>query len=167
MDDDTRYDPLRYAQKVAPGEVPDKIALLPGLNSPYKASSTVDGEVPRLVVIMGKDGFRIGSVAYVTLQYAHLGTGVLVFTATGQVVSFLFSDLQPKLLTIHGRNLLRIYHHIGLKRMAWIRQTDRDFTLVGDEADEPVITRIEVCDWKRPKEEQEPALVEAPALEMA
>ena len=160
MADDLKYDPLKYSQKVAPGEVTDKVALLPGLNSPYKASSTVDGEVTRLVVIMGKDGFRIGSVAYVTLQYAHLGVGEMIFTATGQTLNFLFSDLQPKLLTVHGRNLLRTYHHIGLKRMAWIRQTDRDFTLVGDAADEPVITRIEVCDWKRPKEEQEPALVE-------
>ncbi len=167
MDDDVKYDPLKYAQKVAPGEVADKIALLPGLNSPYKASSTVDGEVPRLVVIMGKDGFRIGSVAYVTLQYTHLGTGELIFTATGQIITFLFSDLQPKLLTIHGRNLLRIYHHIGLKRMAWIRQTDRDFRLVGDEADEPVITRIEVSDWKRPKEEIEAKPTEKPAGNLA
>ena len=113
-----------------------------------------------LVIVMGKNGFRIGSTAYVTLQYVHLGTGLLGFTANGQVFSFLFSDLQPKLLTVHGRNLLRMYHHIGLRRIAWIRQTDRDFRLVGDDADEPVITRIDVSNWKRPKEEQEAALAE-------
>ena len=166
MDDESKYDPLKFHQKAATPEVSDRIALLPGLNSPYKASSTVDGEVSRLVVIMGKDGFRIGSVAYVTLQYAHLGTGELGFSANGQVFSFLFSDLQPKLLTVHGRNLLRVYHHIGLKRMAWIRQTDRDFRLVGDEADEPIITRIDLNNWKRPKEEQEAAPAEAMAGEL-
>ena len=153
MDDDSKYDPLKYL-KAAPPEPSDKVPLLPGLNSPYKASSTVDGEVSRLVVILGKDGFRPGSVAYVTLQYAHIGTGEFSFTGDGQAFSFLFSDLQPKLMTVHGRNLLRMYHHIGLRRMAWIRQTDRDFRLVGEEADEPVITRIEISDWKRPTEEK-------------
>jgi hypothetical protein len=167
MDDEERYDPLKFHQKAVTPESSDRIALLPGLNSPYKAASTVDGEVSRLVVIMGKDGFRIGSVAYVTLQYAHLGTGELAFAANGQVFSFLFSDLQPKLLTVHGRNLLRIYHHVGLKRMAWIRQTDRDFRLVGDEADEPIITRATVTNWKRPREEQEAALAEVMAEELA
>jgi hypothetical protein len=168
MDDDDKYDPTKYLRDVTPPRdtpppapaATDQAGLLPGLNSPYKAASTVDGEVTRLVVIMGRDGFRIGSTAYFTLQYAHIGTGEFGFTANGQVFRYPFFDYQPKLLTVHGRNVLRIYHHIGLKRMGWIRMTDRDFTLVGDEADEPVITRVEVTNWKRPKEEHETAMAE-------
>ena len=49
--------------------------LLPALNDPYKAAGIVDGEVSRLVLVMGKDGFRIGHTAYIMLQYVHLGIG--------------------------------------------------------------------------------------------
>jgi hypothetical protein len=123
MDDENRYDPVKYLREPARPDTLEKAALLPGLNTDYKASGTVDNEVSRLVLVMGKDGFRIGSTAYITLQYVHLGIGLLGFTANGQVFSFLFSDLQPKLLTVYGRNLLRIYDYIGLRRMPWIRPT--------------------------------------------
>jgi hypothetical protein len=55
-------------------------ATLPGLNDPYKAAGTPEsGEVTRLVLIMGKDGFKLGASAYVILQYVHIGLGEFGF----------------------------------------------------------------------------------------
>lgn len=124
-------------------------SLLPSMTDPYKAAGFSD-EVSCLVLIMGASGFKPGGTAYVTLQYVHIGLGEFGFTPNGQRFRFVFSDIQPKLVTVHGRNLLRIYHHIGLRRMRWIRQADRDFR-PADAADdnEPIITRIEVTDWLR------------------
>ena len=66
----------------------------------------------------------------------------------------MFADIQPKLVTVHGRNLLRIFDYIGLRRMPWIRQADRDFRAVGGPADnEPIITLIDVQDWKRDEDQ--------------
>jgi hypothetical protein len=132
------------------GATPEKDALLPALNDPYKAAGFVDNEVSRLVLIMGKDGFKPGGTAYHFLQYVHMGVGEFGFSPDGQCFRVVFSDIQPKLVTLHGRNLLRTCDYIALRRMQWIRQADRDFR-AGDGVrdDEPIITRIEVTNWLR------------------
>ena len=105
------------------------------------------------MLVMGKDGFKPGGKAYIALQYVHFGLGDFGFTATGQSFTFLIADLQPKLLTVDGRNLLRVFDCISQRRMPWIRQTDRDFRAVdGDTDNEAVITRICLEDWKPQKD---------------
>ena len=150
------FDPAAYRKGEPDARPAEKAALLPALNDPYKAGGFVDSDVSRLVLVMGRDGFRIGGNAYIVFQYVHLGMGQLGFTANGQVFSFVFSDLQPKLVTVHGRNLQRIFDYIGLRRMPWIRLADRDFRSTdGNEDKEPIITRIDVEDWKREPEQAE------------
>jgi hypothetical protein len=132
----------------------ENAALLPALNDPYKAGGFAEHEVSRLVLVMGRDGFHAGANAYIAFQYVHIGMGQLGFTRDGQVFSFVFSDIQPKLFTVHGRNVLRIFDQISLRRMPWIREADRDYRQPGAAPDtEPIITRIEVEDWKRPREQ--------------
>jgi len=161
------FDPTSYLKVGSEAKPVEKAALLPALNDPYKADGFVDNEVSRLVLVMGKDGFRIGENAYIVLQYVHIGMGQFGFTANGQVFSFVFSDIQPKLVTVHGRNLLRIFDYIGLRRMPWIRQTDRDFRAGNGVAEtEPVITLIEIEDWER-EPEQAGRLREAMGLHQA
>ena len=66
---------------------------------------------------------------------------------------FVMADLQPNLVKLHGRNMLRICDYILLRRMPWIRLADRDFRAADDVAGtEPIFTRFEVADWKRPEE---------------
>jgi hypothetical protein len=130
-------------------EAADKAAL-PGLTTEYKAAGTPEnGEVSRLVLIMGQEGFAPGGTAYYQMQYAHIDLGEFGFTANGQVFRFVFSGRQPKLVTVHGRNLLRICDYIALRRMQWIRQGNRDFRAVDadDGGGEPFISKIEVTDW--------------------
>jgi hypothetical protein len=139
------YNPESYARRTAP----EKTALLPSLNDPYRAAGFADNEVNRLVLVMGKDGFRLGGTAYIFLQYMTIGTGELGFTADGQFFRFLFADIQPKLVTVYGRNLQRICDSISLRRMQWIRQADRDFRASDGMADDdPIITKIDIRDWK-------------------
>jgi hypothetical protein len=144
------YKPDAYL-RTSSASRPEKDALLPGVNDPYKAAGTPDNnEVSRLVLIMGKDGFKPAATAYYIMQYVHIGLGEFGFDAGGQFFRFVFSDLQPKLVTVRGRSLLRICDYISLRRMPWIRQADRDFRVVDGAADgEPVITRIDVTDWVR------------------
>ena len=150
------FDPTMFRKGASEPKPDENGALLPALNDPYKAGGFAESDVSRLVLVMGKDGFRIGGHAYIVLQYVHLGTGQLGFTANGQVFSFVFSDLQPKLVTVHGRNLQRIFDYISLRRMPWIRQSDRDFRSTdGIDDKEPIITRIDVEDWKRKPEQAE------------
>ena len=105
---------------------------------------------------MGKDGFKAGGRAYYALQYVHISMGEFGFWDDGQWFNFLWSDLQPKLVTVRGRNLLRGWDYISLRRMPWIRQADRDFRGgYGAGDDEPSITRIEVTDWKRKEQAEE------------
>jgi hypothetical protein len=134
----------------------------PGLPAPgdaYKAAGTLEAsELSRLVLIMGRDGFKPGATAYVFLQYVHLGLGEFGFDADGQFFRFVFSDLAPKRVTVRGRNLLTVADAIALRRMAWIRQADRDFRVqAGAPADEPFITRIAVEDWQPEESEDEHA----------
>jgi hypothetical protein len=128
-------------------------ATLPGLNDAYQAAGQPENhEVSRLVIVMGREGFRPGGTAYLFFQYVHLGLGEFGFTADGQFFRFVFADIQPKLVTVHGRNLLRICDAISLRRMPWIRVADRDFRAAdGGESREPIIVRIEVADWVRPE----------------
>jgi len=134
---------------------PEKAAALPEPSDPYKAFGFVENEVNRLVLMMGKDGFKIGAVAYHFLQYTYIGRGEMGFDEAGQFFRFLYCDLDPKLVTVYGRNLLRICDQISQRRMPWIREADRNFKPPADmPGDEPVITRIEITDWK-PKEMRE------------
>jgi hypothetical protein len=147
------YKPDAYVRTL-PAARPDKDAKLPGMNDPYQAAGHPEnGELSRLVLIMGKDGFKPGATAYYIMQYVHIGLGEFGFDAHGQFFRFLFSDLQPKLVMVRGRSLLRICDYISLRRMPWIRQADRDFRLADGAVDgEPFITRIEVTDWVRPED---------------
>jgi hypothetical protein len=142
------YKPEAYMRGT---DTAEKSALLPGLNTAYKASGTPENsEVSRLVLVMGHDGFAPGGTAYHFLQYVHIDMGEFGFTANGQVFRFVFSGRQPKLVTVHGRNLQRICDYISLRRMQWIRQADRDFRAVDAVEDaEPIITLIEMRDWMR------------------
>jgi hypothetical protein len=127
-------------------------ALLPDLTTLYKAAGTPDnGEISRLVLVMGKDGFKPEGTAYYFLQYVHLSMGEFGFWDDGQWFTFIWSDVQPKLVIVRGRNLLRITDYISLRRLPWIRQADRDFRGAVPR-DEPIITRIEIRDWVRPPE---------------
>ena len=126
---------------------------MPGENDEYLAFGLAENnEVSRLVLVMGKDGFKAGGRAYYFLQYVHISMGEFGYWDDGQWFNFLWSDLQPKLVTVRGRNLLRGCDYIGLRRMPWIRMADRDFRgFSGVPEDEPIITRIELTDWKRPQ----------------
>ena len=63
------------------------------------------------------------------------------------------ADIQPKLVMLRRRNVLRICDYISLSSMPWIRMADRDFRAANDVAGmEPIFTRFEVVDWMRPEE---------------
>ena len=152
MDDKERYNPAKFHHETASPQ--NKAGLVPGLASIYKAAGMATTEETRLVVVMDKTGFQTGGTAYLTFQYSHIDLGSFGFTADGQWFSFPFYDLQPRLLTVHGRDLFRIYLEIGSKRMSWIRVCDRDFRPAIDaDDDEPVITRARVTNWKPDKDE--------------
>jgi hypothetical protein len=154
MDDDgTAYSPDSYLRR----GVAERSAALPATGDPYKAAGSVDsGELCRLVLILGKDGFKAGGKAYVFLQYVHLGSGEFGFGAGEQVFRFVISDLAPKLVTVRGRNLLQLADAIAQRRLAWIRQADRDFMPPdGALGDEPFITHIGVEDWQAGESEDE------------
>jgi hypothetical protein len=131
-------------------------ALLPDLKSPYKAAGIADRrEVVRLAVVFGKERFRAGQVAYMAFQYTDIGLGECEFTESGHCLRFPFHDaIQPRLLVIKGRNLLRIFDYISLRRQSWIRQAERDVRLPDDE---PIITGIDIED--RRVEQATPARV--------
>ena len=148
-----RLKPLPFVRPPAKAR-PDKEALLPSPDDPYQAAGFADNEVSRLVLIMGKDGFKPGCTAYYLLQYVHIGLGEFGFEAGGQFFRFVFADIQPKLVTVHGRNLLRMCDAIALRRVQWVRMADRDFRAEpapagGVGGSEPFISRIEVADWVR------------------
>jgi hypothetical protein len=132
----------------------ERDAKLPGFDDPYQAAGHPEnGELSRLVLVMGKDGFKPGGTAYLIMQYVHISMGRFGFLDDGQWFDFVFADVQPKLVTARGRNLVRICDYLSLRRMPWIRQADRDFWRGDGVADtEPIITRLEVTDWVRLKE---------------
>jgi hypothetical protein len=152
MHDDTsdtdlkdRLKPLPFKRPVTPR--PEQDALLPAQDNPYKAAGIADNnELPSLVLIMGKEGFKDGSTAYYSVQYVHLGLGEFGFTEDGQWFRFVVSDLQPKQITVRGRDLLRIFDYIRLRRLPWIREADRDLR-----NGEPIITQLDIDDWVPPE----------------
>ena len=85
MDDDVtrpKLKPLPFTDAAA-GQA-GKGCDAPGTD-PYKAMGTPDNsEISRLVLIMGKDGFKPGATAYYFLQYVHIGLGEFGFDAGGQ-----------------------------------------------------------------------------------
>ena len=74
----------------------------------------------------------------------------------------MFSDIQPKLVTVHGRNLLRIFrlHQPAADAVDSPRRIGISGRWMASPDNEPFITRIEVEDWKR-KPEQAEELAEA------
>jgi hypothetical protein len=145
---------LRPAPFVRAAPQAERDAKLPGLGDPYQAAGLPEnGEPSRLALVMGKDGFKAGGTAYRFLQYVHIGLGEFGFVDDGHWFRFIWSDLQPKLVTVRGRNLLRICDYVSMKRMPWIRVADRDFRIgSGVEGAEPIITGIEFADWVRTPE---------------
>jgi hypothetical protein len=123
------------------------MALLPGLNDLYQAAEFSDSEVNRLVLVMGKDGFRIGRTAKIFLQYMYIGTVELGFTAEGQIFHFVVSDMPPKRVTVFGDRLERIADSLSLRRLHWIRQADPDFRAPASGGD-AIITRIDIREWQ-------------------
>jgi hypothetical protein len=150
-----RLKPEPY-QRIADTARGESDARLPGLDSEYKAyGQPENNESTSLVLIMGQEGFAAGGVAYYILQYVHIGRGEFGFLDDGQCFSFVWSDLEPKLVKVRGRNLLRIADYIGQRRVPWLRVCDRDFRVkAGPESKEPVITGIEVADWKPKKSDE-------------
>ena len=74
-----RLKPLPFTRPVKPK--PEQGALLPSHDDPYKAAGIPDNsEMPSLVLIMGKDGFKDGATAYYSVQYVHLGLGEFGFS---------------------------------------------------------------------------------------
>jgi hypothetical protein len=135
---------------------PEKSAALPSPADPYQAAGFPEDGVGRLVIMRGKQAFSAGATAYLFLQYLYVGRAELGYTATGQIFRFLYTDFQPLIVTVYGRALLRTCDQISHHRMPWIREADRDFTGDGLADDDPVITRIEIADWKpEPRQEEE------------
>jgi hypothetical protein len=149
-DDKERLKPLPFKRPPVKATA-EKDALLPALNDPYKAAGNPEnGEASRLVLVMGKDGFKLGGKAYYFMPYVHIDMGEFGFTANGQCFRFVFAGRQPKLVTVEGRDLLRICDYVSLRRVPWLRMADRDFRAADAVPDdEPIITRIEVTDWLR------------------
>lgn len=141
------------SRRTETGSAADGKARLPLWSDDYVAAASPDSnEVSRLVLVMGKDGFKAGASAYHFLQYVHIGFGDFGFWDDGHHFTFLWNEMVPKLVVVRGRNLLKIADYISLRRLAWIRQADRDFRgFSGVPENEPIITRIEITDWKPPK----------------
>jgi hypothetical protein len=134
--------PGSFARRFAP----ERAAMLPGRDDLYRAAGYADSETNRLVLVMGRHGFRIGATAYVFLQYLYIGTVEFGFTDEGQVFRFVLSDTQPKLVTVHGQNLVQICDDISLRKLQWIREAGQDFTAPAS-CDDPIITCIEISNW--------------------
>jgi hypothetical protein len=136
----------------------EKKAALPGEDDPYRAAGNGGGdEIAVLVLVTPRPPYHF-------FEYPHIGNLLWDETPAGEVIRFVYSGFEPKLVLVHGEGLLRLCHQIGLRQIPWIRQADRDFRPAGARSNEPVITRFEVTDWVRPK----PQAVElARALEEA
>ena len=128
----------------------DGNALLPGYGDPYKAAALPSNDsLTRLVCIMGKEGFQPGGKAYRFFQYVHLDSDTdFGFTKDGQVMTLRFAGMNPVLVIVRGRNLLRICDYIHLHRMPWIRVADRDFAAGQKE----IITGIEIVELAEQEE---------------
>jgi hypothetical protein len=125
-------------------------AALPSPDDPYEASGTGDAhEQPVLVLIMG-------APPYHAFEYVHVQNVVWDVTPGGEeVIRFVYAGFEPKRAAVYGDDLLRMWHQIVLRQIAWIRVARRDFRPVGAASAGPVITRIEVTDWTRPRPQAE------------
>jgi hypothetical protein len=135
--------PNSYAKRFAP----ERAAKLPGMNDLYQAAGYADSETNRLVLVLGRHGFRIGGTAYIFLQYMYISTVELGFTEEGQEFRFVVSDTRPKLVTVYGQNLVQICDDLSLGKLEWIREAGLDFTAPVS-SDDPIITYIEISDWQ-------------------
>jgi hypothetical protein len=117
---------------------------LPAYGDPYQAAGVPSNDsLTRLCCIMGKDGFQPGGKAYRFFQYVHLDSDTdFGFTKDGQAITLRFAGMNPVLVIVRGRNLLRICDAIHLHRMPWIRVADRDFA----EGSKEIITAIEIIE---------------------
>lgn len=150
---ESRLNPDDFGNKNGDSGASGDEADLPGEKTPYQAMALqANHEITSLIVIMGKDGWLPGGTAYHSLDYMHMGHGTFGFIANGeQEFWFPFADpVEPVGLRVRGRNVLKAFRLISLKRMPWIRMKDegRDFQ-AGEAANDrtPVITRIEVKPW--------------------
>jgi hypothetical protein len=128
---------------------PDSDDVLPLAGDPYQAyAMPVKNALTRLCCVMGHEGFRPGGKAYRFFQYVHLDSDTdLSFTPQGQVLTLRFAGMKPVIVTIRGRNLVRLCDYIHLHRMPWIRVADRDFQATDGSGDnEPIITGFQVVD---------------------
>jgi hypothetical protein len=118
----------------------------PDLAAPYRAAGKPsDADIPRLLVVMGKEGFQPGGTAFHTLPYRLIDEGGLGYDDDGEWFFFLFGCARPVRLLARGRNLRRICDAIARHRMPWIRVADRDFRPCdGLDDDVPIFTHIEV-----------------------
>lgn len=143
----SEIDALRKPESYTRRFAPQRAAMLPGVNDLYQAAAYSDGETNRLVLVMGRHGFRIGGKPYIFLQYMHISTVELEFTEEGQAFRFVVFDARPKLVTVHGQNLVQICDDIAQQKLHWIREGGLDFTAPVS-SDDPIITCIETCDWQ-------------------
>ena len=99
-DDDEKVErlkPLPFLRPAGKARVEENV-LWPGFNDPYQAAGGPENdEISRLVVVLGRDGFREGATAYHIFQYVHLDECEVGFTASGdQWFRFLFSGRQSE-----------------------------------------------------------------------
>lgn len=146
-----RRDPVSDDRVVPLFEQPDE-STLPSSETEYRAASRPSNKpLTRLVVCLGKDGFKPGGIAYHFFQYVHLDSNAdFSFEKNGHVLRFSFAAMTPTRVIIRGRNLLKIMDYIQLHRMAWVRVADRDYAPV-DASDEdgrprPLIISISISD---------------------
>ena len=134
-----------------PRPADEERASLPGLNDPYKAAAFREqrGKPPRAG--HGQGRLQPGQRLYRFCNTCISAWASSASRPTARCSASSSADLQPKLVTVHGRNLLRICDYISLRRMPWIRAGGSGFPGAAMACGhEPIITRIEVEDWKRP-----------------
>lgn len=124
-------------------------AALPSYADDYKAAAVQSNDsLTRLCCVMGREGFQPGGKAYRFFQYVHLDSDTdLQYSKDGQIVTLRFAGSKPVVITMRGRNLLRVCDYIHLHRIAWVRVADRDFTSAdpGDH-NRPIITAISIVE---------------------
>jgi hypothetical protein len=70
-----------------------------------------------------------------SFQYVHLDSHS---TYAAECITLKFLGMEPVRVSIHGRNLWRLYDYIHQHRIAWIMQASRDFAQDG----QTVVTQI-------------------------
>jgi hypothetical protein len=143
----TRRGPVGASEKGVSLRAAEGESLLPGDGDPYKAAGMQSNEsLTRLCLIMGRESFQAGGKPYRFFQYVHLDSDTdFGFTKDGQVITLRFAGLNPVIVIVKGRNLLRICDYIHLHRLPWIRVADRDFA----EGSKEIITSIEVIESRQ------------------